>query len=66
MTDKRITDLTELTDPESGDFLVSVDVSDTTSSAEGTTKKVSVSSLLSETQFFGWASYQDTQYTRLH
>lgn len=42
---KKITELTELTTPASGDYLVVVDVSDTTDSPEGTTKKVSVENL---------------------
>ena len=40
MANKRLTDLTELTTPADGDFLYIVDVSDTTESAQGTSKKI--------------------------
>lgn len=41
MTSKKITNLTELTDLADGDWLVAVDVSDTTMSVAGTNKKIS-------------------------
>lgn len=65
MTDKRITDLDALTSPDSNDFLVAVDTSDTTSSPEGTTKKITISDLFNKINFFGWANYADSQYTAL-
>jgi len=40
MANKKLTDLTELTTPADGDFLYIVDVSDTTESAQGTSKKI--------------------------
>lgn len=40
MANKKLTDLTELTTPDDGDFLYIVDVSDTTESAQGTSKKI--------------------------
>lgn len=63
MTDKRITDLPSLDAPINNDFLVAVDVSDTTSSPQGTTKKVTLQDLFNKTNFFGWANYSDSQYT---
>ena len=45
MADKKITALTELTAPASDDILVSVDVSDTTDSLNGTTKKITKANL---------------------
>lgn len=46
MANKKITDFTTLTSIASGDFVPVVDVSDTTESAEGTTKKITQSNLL--------------------
>jgi hypothetical protein len=46
MADTRITDLTEDTAPAAGDFLVTVDVSDTTAAASGTNKKAQVANLV--------------------
>lgn len=43
--DTRITDLTEDTAPAAGDWVMTVDVSDTTMSAEGTNKKTKASNL---------------------
>ena len=63
MTDKRIADLPSLVSPENVDELVCVDVSDTTSSAQGTTKKITIQNLFNKTNFFGWANYSDSQYT---
>jgi len=40
MANKKLTDLTELTTPADNDFLYIVDVSDTTESAQGTSKKI--------------------------
>lgn len=40
MANKKLTDLTELLTPADGDFLYIVDVSDTTQSAQGTSKKI--------------------------
>jgi hypothetical protein len=40
MADRKITDLPELTTISDGDFVAVVDVSDTTESAEGTSKKI--------------------------
>jgi len=45
MADKKITDLTELTNPASGDYLEIVDVSDTTDDPAGTSKKIKKSYL---------------------
>ena len=42
----KITDLTALATPEAGDYLCIVDVSDTTQSPEGTTKKIEVGNIL--------------------
>lgn len=65
MTDKRVSDLPELLDPVNNDEFLVVDVSDTTSSPEGTTKKLSLATLFNKSQFFGWANYEDSQYTEL-
>ena len=46
MADKKISALTALTTPASGDFLPILDISDTTSGADGTTKKITYSNLL--------------------
>lgn len=46
MADKKISGLTALTTPASGDFLAILDISDTTSGADGTTKKVTKANLL--------------------
>ena len=46
MANKKITDLTALTTPASGDLLYIVDVSDTTGSANGTSKKITKDNLL--------------------
>jgi len=45
MANKKLTDLTELTTPADGDFLYIVDVSDTTESAQGTSKKIRKSNI---------------------
>lgn len=45
MTDRRLTELTELTTPADDDLLYVVDVSDTTESAAGTSRKVEASNL---------------------
>lgn len=45
MPQKKITDLTELTSVANGDWVLVVDVSDTTDSAEGTSKKVQANNL---------------------
>lgn len=45
MAQVKITGLTELTTPAVGDYLPIVDVSDTTDSAQGTTKKITLSKL---------------------
>ena len=46
MATKKITQLTALTAPASGDYLAIVDVSDMTSGVDGTTKKITYSNLL--------------------
>lgn len=46
MADTKLTDLTEDTAPAAGDYLVTVDVSDTTMAASGTNKKVQVSNIV--------------------
>lgn len=45
MTNKRITEFNEMATPSSDDTLIIVDVSDTTDSLAGTTKKISVAEL---------------------
>ena len=45
MASKRITDLTADTAPASGDFVVTVDISDTTDASDGSNKKVTLSNL---------------------
>lgn len=45
MANARISDLTALTAPASGDLLVAVDISDTTDAPTGTTKKITVADL---------------------
>jgi len=45
MSDKKITDCTELTTPASGDYIPIVDVSDTTDDAAGTSKKILTSAI---------------------
>jgi hypothetical protein len=45
MANKKISDLTTLTTPASGDLLVIVDVSDTTDGSAGTTKKITQNNL---------------------
>ena len=48
MANKKVSELTELSEkPSSDDVLILNDISDTTGSAQGTTKKISVSNLLS-------------------
>ncbi len=47
MANKKITDLTELTSPADGDLVCIVDVSDTSGSSTGTTKKIQKSNLVS-------------------
>ena len=47
MSDKKISALTALTTIAAGDLLVTVDVSDTTQAASGTTKKITVGEVLS-------------------
>jgi hypothetical protein len=42
LSDRKITDLTELTTPADGDFLYVVDVSDTTDSSAGSSKKIQI------------------------
>ncbi len=46
MASKTITDLTADATPETGDLLVTVDISDTTDSANGTNKKVTIANLM--------------------
>ena len=46
MADRKITDLPELTSIAGGDFLVVTDVSDTTESPEGTSKKIQKDNLV--------------------
>lgn len=46
MADAKIVDFTEDTTPANGDFLVTVDVSDTTDDATGTNKKVQISNVV--------------------
>lgn len=46
MVDKKLTELAELTSVASGDFLYVVDVSDTTDSSDGTSKKITKSNLV--------------------
>jgi hypothetical protein len=47
MPSQEIDDFTALTTPASGDLIPIVDISDTTDSAQGTTKKIAVSDLVS-------------------
>lgn len=46
MANKKITSLTALTTPASGDFIPIVDISDTTDAATGTTKKITQDNLV--------------------
>lgn len=46
MTDRRLTDLTEITTPSQGDYLYIVDSSDTTDSPAGSSRKTQVASVL--------------------
>jgi|WetSurMetagenome_2_1015567.scaffolds.fasta_scaffold91184_2 hypothetical protein len=48
MSNKKITDLSEITTPASGDYLPIVDVSDTTDDATGTSKKIKYSNVGSQ------------------
>ena len=48
MANKKLTDLTELTTPADNDFLYIVDVSDTTESAQGTSKKIRKSNITAD------------------
>lgn len=50
MIDQRLTAKTELTNPNNDDILYVVDVSDTTDSPEGTSKKIKISNLLKSTK----------------
>lgn len=52
MANKKLTDLTELITPAGGDFLYIVDVSDTTESAQGTSKKIKQSNFVQNTGLF--------------
>lgn len=49
MANKKISELTELTTTATGDLVPIVDVSDTTDSASGTTKKITMTNLLGST-----------------
>ena len=47
MVDQKVTDMTELTTPADEDIIYIIDVSDTTDSSEGTSKKIKKSNLVS-------------------
>ena len=53
MANKKITELTSLTTTASGDFLLTVDISDTSQAASGTTKKITVGEVLSAPSAIG-------------
>ena len=53
MANKKITELTSLTTTASGDFLITVDISDTSQAASGTTKKITVGEVLSAPSAIG-------------
>lgn len=59
MANKKITDLTELTTPASGDFFAIVDVSDTTDDAAGTSKKIKRSFLSTAFYLSSYTTFKD-------
>lgn len=61
MVDTKTTALVELTSEDvNNDFIICVDVSDTTMNASGSTKKIRPINFIGS--LTGWGAYQDTQY----
>ena len=66
MANKKITELTSLTTTASGDFLLTVDISDTSQAASGTTKKITVGEVLSAPSAIGSVTPSSGAFTTIN